>query len=212
MHRFRTRLTNGIRRAYQDGTLTIPKGRNADCGMRHQVFLNLLNKLQYKKKWNVRIQERYAHGEGVATYLARYMRGGPIKNRRILFVKDGQVGFDYRDNQDPDEGGKGKRKVMVLSVSDFVQRLLLHVPVPMMQTVRSYGVYGHAQKEDLALCRKQLGQPPVEEVKRIDWESYCAERGDKHPERCPVCGGPLLCTMIFHRGHAPPLIQFSEAA
>lgn len=206
MHRFRTILITHIVCAYQQGHLTIPEGISASD------FLNLLNKLQYKKKWNVRVQERYSHGEGVATYLARYLRGGPIKNHRIVFANEQQVGFDYRDNQDQEEGGKGKKKIMILPVRAFIQRLLLHVPVPMMQTVRSYGLYSHSQKKALSQCREQLGQAPVEEVKRIDWESYCAERCDKHPEKCPVCGGHLISTMIFYRGHAPPEIARLEAA
>jgi len=28
--------------------------------------------------------ERYAHGAGVVTYLARYLRGGPLKNARLV--------------------------------------------------------------------------------------------------------------------------------
>ena len=28
--------------------------------------------------------ERYRHGAGVVTYLARYLRGGPIKNARLV--------------------------------------------------------------------------------------------------------------------------------
>ncbi len=33
---------------------------------------NLMNKLG-RKKWNVRICEKYPHGSGVLTYLARYL-------------------------------------------------------------------------------------------------------------------------------------------
>jgi hypothetical protein len=51
--------------------------------MRAQQFLNLLNRLGHptKTRWNVRIMERYRHGAGVVTSLARYLRGGPIKER-----------------------------------------------------------------------------------------------------------------------------------
>ena len=54
--------------------------------MRPQQLLNLSNRLGHptKTKWNVRIMERYRHGAGVVTYLARYLRGGPIKNARLV--------------------------------------------------------------------------------------------------------------------------------
>ncbi len=37
-------------------------------------------------------RERHPHGQGVATYLARYVRGGAIRNRRLLRF-DGSVTF-----------------------------------------------------------------------------------------------------------------------
>ncbi len=44
-----------------------------------------------KKKWIVNAKKRYDHGHGVATYLANYVRGGPIKNQRILHVDEKSV-------------------------------------------------------------------------------------------------------------------------
>ena len=51
-------------------------------GMRPQQVQNLINKLG-RKKWNVRICEKYPHGCGVLTYLARYLKGGPISKSRL---------------------------------------------------------------------------------------------------------------------------------
>ena len=36
-----------------------------------------------RQQWNIRIAERYPHGRGVMKYLARYVRGGPIKDHRL---------------------------------------------------------------------------------------------------------------------------------
>jgi hypothetical protein len=76
---FRGKLLDALRRAWRRGDIQLP------VGLRPQPFLNLLNRLGHKKKtrWNVRIMERYPHGHGVATYLARYLRGGAIKNSRL---------------------------------------------------------------------------------------------------------------------------------
>lgn len=206
MMRFRTVLIQSVRKAYLRESLALPKG------VKDQAFLNLLNKLQYKKKWNVRIEERYSHGEGVATYLARYMRGGPIKNNRIVSFDGKKVCFDYRDNRDMNEKGSGKKKRMTLDVDQFIQRLLLHVPVPNMQIVRSYGLYNRSKSDDVALCRKQLGQAPLEEPKFIDWMSFARDRGDQHPEACPVCRRPLVSRMRFYRGEGPPERPLKVAA
>jgi len=35
-------------------------------------------------QWHVQIMTRYGHGQGVETYLARYLRGGPLKPGRMV--------------------------------------------------------------------------------------------------------------------------------
>jgi hypothetical protein len=75
---FRGKMLDAIRQAYAREALVLPEG------LRPQPFVNLLNRLGHptKTRWNVRIMERYRHGAGVVTYLARYVRGGPIKHAR----------------------------------------------------------------------------------------------------------------------------------
>src|SRR5262249_2613597 len=71
---FRGKMLAAIRQAWARRTLALP------ASLRPQPFINLLNRLGHptKTRWNVRIMERYRHGVGVVTYLARYLRGGPI--------------------------------------------------------------------------------------------------------------------------------------
>jgi hypothetical protein len=197
---FRGKLLDALRRAFHGGALELP------AEMRPQQFLNLLNRLGHKKKtrWNVRIMERYPHGRGVATYLARYMRGGPIKNARLISFNGHEVTFRYQNNHDTPAGGKGAQTPMTLPLGDFIQRLLLHIPGPHTRVVRFYGLYHHTKAEALAVCRTHLGQPPVEVAARLDWQTYCAQRGEAHPERCPTCGQLLVFTAIIPRGGAPP--------
>jgi hypothetical protein len=46
----------------------------------------------------------------------------------------------------------------------------------------------------------------------LDWQTVCAQRGDRPPERCPTCGQPLGCTGVIPRGGAPPPPLASEHA
>src|SRR5215472_10053203 len=77
---FRGKMVDAIRRTLARGELVLPEP------MGPQQVLNLLNRLGHptKTKWNVRIMERYRHGAGVVTYLARYLRGGPLTNGRLV--------------------------------------------------------------------------------------------------------------------------------
>ena len=205
---FRGKMLGALRWACARDALVLPEA------MRPQQFLNLLNRLGHAQKtpWNVHIRERYRHGAGVVTYLARYLRGGPLKNARLVAYDGDCVTFTSRTRQEEADAGPAAPQRMTLSVADFLQRWLLHVPVPQTRVVRSYGLYHHAHTEALAHCRAALGQPPVEPPPALDWQTVCAQRGEAHPERCPTCGQRLVCTDVIPRGGAPPRLASEKCA
>jgi hypothetical protein len=201
---FRGKMIDAVRKALLREELELPQS------MSPQQLINSLNKLG-RKKWNVRVCEKYSHGNGVLTYLARYLRGGPIHNSRIIGIKNGKVAFNC---------GREERKVMELKVGEFIARFLQHTPLPNAIMVRSYGLYSPTKKEDLDRCRAELGQEPVEEATFLDWQS-CFEQSDHHPERCPECGKQLIVTSILQpikigkkpfKGKQPDRSSFQEAA
>jgi hypothetical protein len=205
---FRGKLLGALRGAFDRDELVLPEA------MRPQQFLNLLNRLGHptKTRWNVRIMERYAHGAGVVTYLARYLRGGPIKNARLVAYDGARVTFLSRARQAETDTGPASPQRMTLPVADFLQRWFLHVPMPQTRVVRSYGLYHPTQAEALAGCRVTIGQPPVELPVVLAWQTVCAQRGDSPPERCPTCGQLLVCTGVIPRGGAPPSALPGERA
>ena len=211
---FRGKLLAAVHQALDAGQLSLP----ADLTL-PQVRM-LLHRLG-RKLWHVQIMTRYAHGQGVTTYLARYLRGGPLHPARVMAWDEQSVTFRYADNQDPDAQGRGKRKLLPLSVEDFLQRWLLHVPPPGLQVVRAYGLYAPTKRVALAQGRQALGQAPVTVPPTLDWQTYCAQRGAQHPECCPVCGQRLIRTATVAPQRPPrpvglappsPVAAFPEAA
>jgi hypothetical protein len=204
----RGKLHAALRQALARAELVLPEG------VRPQSFLNLLNRLGHprKTKWNGHIRERYPHGAGVVTYLARYLRGGPIKNARLVAYDGNRVTFTCRARPEEADGSGPSFQRLTLSVADFLQRWLLHVPVPQTRVVRSYGLYHPTQANALATCRTALGQPPVEVPAPLDWQTVCAQRGEAHPEQCPTCGQLLVCAGVMPRGGAPPALAGARAA
>jgi hypothetical protein len=216
---FRGKLLAAVHTALDTEQLTLPPSKTLP---QLQMLLNRLG----RQPWHVQIMQRYAHGHGVATYLARYLRGGPLKPGRIVSWDDQTVTVRYADNQDPDAQGRGRRNLLTLKVAEFLQRWLRHVPPPGLQVVRSYGLYAPAKRETLMQSRQALGQGPVETPPALDWQRYCAQQGPQHPECCPVCGQRLIrrATVPPHRpcprpGRVPaaeappgPVPEFQEAA
>lgn len=173
--------------ALQSGALKLPEGRCA-------ADIARLLKAVGRKGWNVRVQERYAHGRGVMRYLARYVKGGPISDRRLLSATPSQVALGYTDHRD------GKSKVLRLSTGHFIQRVLWHVPETGQHTIRHYGLYAHRARAKRAQCREQLGQDPeTETIDRLDWQSFWDQLGQSDKGRCPDCGVRLVAGTHFQR-------------
>ena len=193
---FRGKLLAAIRQGVVQGTLQLP------AGQRRQQVENRLNKLG-RAKWNVHIRERYSHGEGVLIYLARYLRGGPIAQRRLLSCDEQQVVFRYEERA-KGPGGQAKPGTMRLPLDQFIGRLLRHVPPVGAVLVRGWGLYAHSQGAALARCRQQLGQAPVEAPPPRDGPSKGEAWGEAHPASCPVCGQRLVCSALIPRAGVPP--------
>lgn len=175
--KFRSKVRSELIRHVDKEKLILPDD------MTPQQFKNLLNKLG-RKKWNVKICEKYSYGEGVLIYLARYLKGGPISAKRIIHFDSETVTINY---------GRKKRELMVLPIEKFISRYVQHVPRSHSVLVRSYGIYSSSKKDALMECRKQLGQPPVEPPEPIRWQD-CFETGEADPDKCPVCKQELVNT------------------
>lgn len=117
---FRGKLRSELLSALQRGELKLPHSQTPG------QLRGLLNKLG-RIVWNVKILDRYDHGVGVITYLAKYLKGGPIGPSRLISVSDQQVRFRCRGNARDGQGSGGECR---LSSSEFFMRLLNHVPPP----------------------------------------------------------------------------------
>lgn len=146
----------------------------------------LLRKLN-DKPWNVRIQQRYPQGRGVMLYLSRYVKGGPLNERKLLENHRQGVRFAYTDHHDQ------KPKTLTLPAAHFVQRILWHVPEPGQHTVRHYGLYAHQGYAKRALCRAQLGQAPEQtRPDPLDWQQFMSRVTGRGGGKCTTCGRALL--------------------
>ncbi len=196
---FRGKFLAVLRQGVERSKLRLPPD------MSRERFSSLLNRLG-RKKWNVHIRARYAHGEGVAAYLARYLRGGPLKNTQLLDSGAQQVSFRYRPHRDEEDAG-GEAITMNLTPEAFFARYLAHIPVPRLQAVRGYGLYGQRQSAKLDSARAALGQPPAEEPPVLRAEEFLARfRQTPDSARCPRCGTLLVFLAALRHGTGPPAL------
>jgi hypothetical protein len=185
MRVFRGKFLDYIHKAIVKGMITLPPRMTS-------TQWKSLRRALYKKDWSVHIRARH-DGQGILLYLARYIRGGAISNRRIGSFTDDTVTFTYKNSD------RSKKERMTLSTDRFIQRYLLHVPHPFTKVVRYYGLYAPSAHEELTYCRSLFNQDALQQPEPVDWQSYCEKKGDDHPERCPVCGSRLIRVMDIPR-------------
>lgn len=194
---FRGKLLAALRRASGQGTLRLPPD------LSRERLASLLNRLG-RKKWNVHIRARYAHGQGVAAYLARYLKGGPLKNSQLLAAEPTRVRFRYRPHRDEHEGAD-ESVVLELTAEAFLTRYLAHLPQPGAQTLRGYGLYGQRARAALDRARGSLGQAPVIEPEPIEVEDFLARfKRTAAASTCLLCGARLRFVPLLAHGPAPP--------
>jgi hypothetical protein len=195
--KFRGKLRAWLIRDLQRGALRAPPDRPAH---RWEHELNRLG----RKRWHVHIQPRYRHGRGVVRYLGRYLKGGCVSDRRLSRGADGQVELSYKDNR----CHPPKRMRLRLSEEELMGRVLAHVPETGQHVVRSYGLFASSKRGELAGVRQRCGGLPGPESGPGSGEQPRPEEPDvvrlPEPERCPVCGRPLLVYTLPRRSRAPP--------
>ena len=142
-----------------------------------------------KRHWVLYSKPPFGGPEQVLKYLSRYTHRVAISNRRILFVGDGAVRFEYRDYAD-----HSCTKEMTLPASEFLRRFLQHVVPKGLMRIRHYGITANCRrKRKLARAREVLGQAqsvltsePIAAGGEVS-----ADSSDSSAARCPRCGGPM---------------------
>ena len=202
MHKFRGKLRALLWAALRKGKLQVPAGQNA---ARVRGLLNRLGRLPV----HVKILEPYRHGRGVATYLARYLRGGPMSNRRLVSLQDGMVTFRYLDRR----GDLPQKRLARVPVETFLYRYFQHVPPKHFVMVRRYGLYANNQRDALNQARCHLDQAAWEKPEPSRFAELLEEMGCDEPGRCPVCHAELICERpVAAPIRAPPIPKPNHAS
>lgn len=183
MFLFRGKLLAALRAALADDTLRLPPDLSIE---RCRSLFNKLGRV----KWNVNVRERYEHGQGVITYLARYVRGGPLQNSQLAQHSDQHIAFRYRSHREAEKGVQTLR----LERSAFLMRYLQHAPLPGKPMVRHYGLYSTRHDKALQIARAAHAQLPVQAPKPLTWQVHYQRRakGPTPITNCPHCGRLLV--------------------
>ena len=199
-------MLDALRRAFARDALGLPEA------MRPQQFLNLLNRLGHptKTRWNVHLMER-AHGAGGVTYLARYLRGGPLKNARLVAYDGDRVTFTSRARQEEADavgsplphGGRCPWRPFCNGGSSCPG-----APEARRAVLRAGSRMPAAA---LTICCTALGQLPLAAPPAPDWQTVCPT-GAAHWNGVPAGSAARVWLSVIPRGGAPPPVRAGALA
>jgi hypothetical protein len=180
--------------------IKLAKSKKLDLpeGMSKQKFINHMNKLG-RKRWNVKIKPPYTVVDKVVSYLGRYIRGGPISNSRFISFDGEKIRFKCRGTK-----VLPSREEVEVRIKNFIQRILLHIPIPRSQNIRSYGLYANSNNKKLTQSREVLGQRAPIKPEPVRWQDIIFKFTGKDPRQCPVCGTMLIRYPLHLLCHSPP--------
>jgi len=176
MHLFRGKMLAMLKQALQHTGWVLPPDR------RNNQVVSLFNKLG-RRSWVVHFCKRYDYADGVAKYLSRYVKSGPLKNQQIISVTHDSVSLRYKSHETK------RMETLTLSIENFIQRLLQHVPVPGKPSVRYSGLYNSAARKKLNIARSTLGQKAVGARQLLQWQDYLENKGGLPV--CHACGASI---------------------
>jgi hypothetical protein len=176
---FRGKFVAGLKSAFQQGQLHL----SGDLALLAQpkFFASWLRPL-FRKDWIVYSKPPFGGPDYVLQYLGRYTHRVAISNHRLVSLADGQVTFRWRDSADHNQ-----KKLMTLSLDEFLRRFLLHLLPKGFVRIRHFGFLANRRRAALLpLCFAALGALP----RQTEPETSPAPESDPL-WRCPKCGGPM---------------------
>ena len=188
---FRKKFTDGFRRLVRRGKLRL-EGDWAWLQEPQELEAWLTKVTQ--SNWNVFIEgppNGKSDPDHVLKYLARYLTGGPISDRRIVSDENDHVTFWARSKN---KAAGNPSRPFELPGKEFVRRWAMHIlPKGYTRSRRFGGYHGSKRKHYLNRCRELLAIADPQ-------PTASPERIEPSPPICPRCEIEMRC---IHKEQRP---------
>jgi hypothetical protein len=176
---FRGKFVAGLKTAFRQGRLQF-HGQLIPLSQ-PRAFASLL-RLLFRHDWVVYAKPPFGGPGHALRYLGNYTHRVAISNHRLVALTDGGVTFRWRDS-----AHGNKKRLMTLSVDEFLRRFLLHLLPRGFVRIRNFGFLANRQRARLLpLCFSLLRNS----ASTAAAPSPATDRD--HPYgNCPVCGATM---------------------
>jgi len=197
---FRGKFVDGLRELHAQHKLGF---HGALAGLENpKAFAAWLRPL-FRSQWVVYSKRPFGGAQHALRYLGQYTHRVAISNHRLVALAEGLVTFRWRDS-----AHKNKKRLMTLSVNEFLRRFLLHVLPPGFVRIRHFGFLAHRRRGALLPVCFQLLNGISRNIADAEYEA-----GSGSAPRplwiCPECGAPMVLkerlTPADLRPRSPPV-------
>jgi hypothetical protein len=137
----------------------------------------------FRHDWVVYSKRPFAGPEHVLLYLGAYTHRVAISNSKLVALSEGNVTFRWRDS-----AHGNKKRIMTLTVDEFLRRFLLHLLPRGFMRIRNFGFLANRRRAELLPLCLRLLQPS-------DQPTVCVASLTTLPAHstwnCPLCGGTM---------------------
>jgi len=198
--RWKDEIIHLFREEYKDGNLVLPP--HLSHIKTYDDFRNWIAPLD-EVKWVVQLEETTENIKQCIDYLGKYLKRPPIGETRIINYDGESVTFEYLDHN------TDKNKIMALPATEFIARLICHIPDTNFRIIRYFGLLAYRVRGELVpLAFKLLKIRNTLKTKvYIPWREMIKKTYKYDPLKCS-CGAIM---QLFKR--APPrksLVHFHK--
>jgi hypothetical protein len=190
---FRGKFVAGLKQAYADHRL----GFHGQLQFlaRPKAFAAWIRQ-SFRQDWVVYSKPPFGGADHALRYLGNYTHRVAISNHRLVALAHGKVTFRWRDS-----AHHNKRRLMSLTVDEFLRRFLLHLLPPHFVRIRHFGILANRNRKALLpLCFHLLDSQAAQSPSPILLPA------DPRPPltNCPICGGVMVLIQRFSAADATP--------
>jgi len=196
----KVRFNKALKKLNKEGGLKVPKGIAAGRGIEKWL------EDQKDKSWIVNIEEPLAEVIQIVNYVGRYTKRACISEYKIESIEPNIV-FRCKDYKNSERGEKAKETLKVMSPTEFLDKLLQHVPEKRYRMVRYSGLYNSYYISKIPEeLRAQISKESIakesereEESELESMRSYLISKGYKDLLRCRHCNGNMQVVGIVNK-------------
>jgi hypothetical protein len=181
---FRHRLLTALRKAAKADLLKAPPKQKHLA--KPAAFSSWLGHF-FSREFYVHISKTLENPRHTVGYVGRYGRRPVLAEHRILAYDGRSVSFRYKDYR-----SGNLHATMTLPVSEFIARLVRHIPDPNFRMLRYAGIFANRVRSKLLPAARELlaAQEPLAKPS-TPWHLRRKQSTGQDPLVCPRCRIPL---------------------